>query len=435
MGRELERSVLAERLRHFGVHLRAPIWLEADGTRERIDSAPPWRRELGSSAPDRAALLAYGEALLGESFIDAFPLRSETYGVDGVALVLGKSPHYGGRQRHRVYLRGMLLAEAADNILPDWAFFVRCVIDAQHLEPNASREALRDGELLERTREQLGATLKAYWRGLAESRPDRLRALIELHALSVRALALDDDELYQLVVDALPFETSLGTMTLAQCRQRAPTLHYVTSLPGFRQMAPIAAAQGLLLLNAAYTYDAELLAKAPALLGVSTAPFAANDLAAELGEATREERRGLWPLLELASELLGSQGVDVALKRFAPEEQPVLLCQSDESVFLAAAQRTRAMSDALFEELLDDVVLKPARDVARPVACFNARNSIVQRLAQVEDRELASRVVELLYAQAVLQTQRGLRAGELSMLNRGLMGLLAAQLSSASTLH
>ncbi len=48
------------------------------------------------------------------------------------------------RATHRVYLKRMLLAEGVEGLLPDWAFFVRAVIDTSELRPTASREALFD---------------------------------------------------------------------------------------------------------------------------------------------------------------------------------------------------------------------------------------------------------------------------------------------------
>ncbi|NJR31363.1 hypothetical protein HC762_01100 [bacterium] len=51
-------------------------------------------------------------------------------------------------------------------------------------------------------------------------RPDCLtaRRTIELHHAALRALAVEDDEFYRLIIHYLPFETSQGTMTLQEYR-------------------------------------------------------------------------------------------------------------------------------------------------------------------------------------------------------------------------
>jgi HSP90 family molecular chaperone len=39
------------------------------------------------------------------------------------------------KKTHRVYLKNMLLAEQTEGLLPDWAFFVKCVVNARDLRP------------------------------------------------------------------------------------------------------------------------------------------------------------------------------------------------------------------------------------------------------------------------------------------------------------
>jgi molecular chaperone HtpG len=427
----LEAAEFAERVRYFGVHLASALWLDLDGVRERVDSVPPWRKSFSSESARREAYLTYGEAMLEESFVDAIPLHSEAGHVNGMAFVLGRSPHYNARQRHHVYLKGMLLTEAADNLLPPWAFFVRAVVDAGALEPTASREGLRENETLGVVRDELGATLKSYWENLARTRPELLQKLISLHALSLRALALDDDDFFRLVVDSFVFETSLGGMTLGHVRRIASPVRYVTSLTEFRQMAAIAGTQGLCLVNAAYTYDSDLMERLPELLDTPTQRFTSLDLPQTLVDVSLEERRELYPLLQVAADALEPLELVVEAKSFAPADVPVLVCLNEESFVRRAAERTKENSDELFADLLDEVVL--SKPPERPLVCFNARNSVVQRLARMQDRALMARVAELLYAQAVLLTQRPMRAVELAMLSRGLLALVEAHLTP--TLH
>ena len=61
-------------------------------------------------------------------------------GTRGTAFVLPFQLSPGQRQSSRVYLGGMLLSERIDDLLPDWAFFVRSVVDTTgfHRRPPAS---------------------------------------------------------------------------------------------------------------------------------------------------------------------------------------------------------------------------------------------------------------------------------------------------------
>ena len=130
----------------YGEFLPVPIDVElADGRgRERITREPVFARAARAAADTDAdaELLAYGAALLGAPPLDAIPLEVAATGTRGVAFVLPRSPSPGARQATRVYLGRMLVGERIDDVLPDWAFFVRAVVDSTGLHPTASREDL-----------------------------------------------------------------------------------------------------------------------------------------------------------------------------------------------------------------------------------------------------------------------------------------------------
>jgi len=256
-------------------------------------------------AERRAALLAYGREVFGQDFVDCIPLRAEAGQVEGVAFVLPFSPHFNARQKHRVYLKDMLLSESAENLLPEWAFFVKCVVNAQGLRPTASREAFYEDATLARSREALGQALRQYLVDLATEDPRTLHRLIALHGLSVKALALDDDDFYRLVIGWLPFETTLGMMTLEDYRRSFPTVRYAPTLDGFRQVARVAAAQGLCIINAAYTHDAALLEKLPHVFPEARVEcFSAAQLPQRFEELSLEEQDTVARLHQVATAAL-----------------------------------------------------------------------------------------------------------------------------------
>ena len=99
------------------------------------------------------------------------------------------SPSLATKRTHRVYLKHMLLSETAENLVPEWAFFVKCVVNANDLRPTASRESFYEDEKLAATRQALGNCLRDYLVKMARRSPERLRRLIALHHLSIKALA------------------------------------------------------------------------------------------------------------------------------------------------------------------------------------------------------------------------------------------------------
>ena len=223
----------------------------------------PWRQEFASEKERTRALLQFGREAFGTDFLDAIPLRAKAGDIEGVAYILPHEASLAARRAHRVYLKNMLLSESADNLLPDWAFFVKAVVNANDLRPTASRETFYDDEKLAAARDALGDCLRSYLVNLAEKRPEKLEKFIDLHFRALKALAAEDDEVYRLFIDYLPFETSHGRMTFGEYRREHDTLLFAPTVDQFRQISRVALAQGRCVINAGYAYDHELLTKAP----------------------------------------------------------------------------------------------------------------------------------------------------------------------------
>ena len=172
------------------------------------------------------------------------PLRAAAGDVDGVAFVLPYTPNLAAKRTHRVYLKNMLLSEEADNLLPDWAFFVKAVVNVNDLRPTASRESFYEDDKLDEARAALGGCLRDYLVDLSRRDPARLERLIALHHLAIKALAVEDDEFYRLFIDWLPFETSLGDMTLGDYRKAHTVVRWLPNHDQFRQIARVAVLRG-----------------------------------------------------------------------------------------------------------------------------------------------------------------------------------------------
>jgi len=162
-----------------------------------------WRRtsrhELPWARPE--ALEGYCRDLLGFAPLTWFELSVPLAGLTGVAFVLPTAPPPGPGV-HRVYLKRMLLGTRVESLLPEWAFFVRCVIDADGLRPTASREALYEDEVLLAVRDALATQIKAWVVATLDGPLGPGNALgtefVKVHDIALRAMALTDDEMLSL---------------------------------------------------------------------------------------------------------------------------------------------------------------------------------------------------------------------------------------------
>lgn len=111
---------------------------EGGEPRAVTDRPAVWDRPFPTPAARRVALAGHCAQLFGFTPLDSIDLDLPVAGVRGVAYVLPEPTSPAHRAGHRVHLKGMLLTDHADNLLPDWAFFVRAVIDTDTLRPTAS---------------------------------------------------------------------------------------------------------------------------------------------------------------------------------------------------------------------------------------------------------------------------------------------------------
>ena len=101
-----------------------------------------------------------------------------------------------------------VIGQSVPDVLPEWAFFVRAVLDTERLGLTASREALHDDELLDETRARLGDQLKRWLLRMARTDPQRAEDFFRVHHLAVKSAATSDDEMLDVVAEILPWETT-----------------------------------------------------------------------------------------------------------------------------------------------------------------------------------------------------------------------------------
>ncbi len=430
-----EPDMVRSLLLHFGRLLPFRISLTTERGSEHVNAErPPWERTHASAADARAAYLAFGERVLKASFVDAIPLRSDVGDIQGVAYVLPYSPSPTALPAHRVYLKQMLLSEKAENLLPRWAFFVVCVLNTNDLRPTASRESFYEDDNLTGARSALGDALRRYLLELREEDPQRLQLLVQLHFRAIKALAAHDAEFMSLFIDELPFETSMGTLSFREIRAEQSTIRYAPSVDAFRQIAQVAAAQGMGVINGGYSYDIDLLERVPDVFkDLTVERVEATDLVATLAHAEREEELAARELLAVANETLAPYECRADLRAFAPAELPVLYTRSADATFARQVEHARASQEtaskksgdagSIWGGVLDQIATTVDESHAR--LFFNYSNPLVRRLTQTTDRETLALSISMLYVQALLLGHHPLRAEELSLLNVGMMDLIS----------
>nr|WP_314427663.1 HSP90 family protein [uncultured Microbacterium sp.] len=372
--------------------------------------------------------VSYGRDLLGAAPLDVIELSDSATGTRGLAYVLPFAPPPGARQATRMYLGRMLLSERLDDLLPDWAFFVRAVIDSTGLAPTASREALVDDAALERAREQLGAGIRRWILELGLREPHRLAQFVAIHEVGLKSLVRHDDELARFITRWLTLETTHGTLRVGDLVERFSHVRYAASVDEFRQVAGISPGTEVLV-NGGYLYDADLVRMIPDLYPHVT--IEAVDVTGELDRLDPPplDDRDLAVALEArAGGVLATSGCSVTVRSIDRSELAALYVVDPEVLRRIDRGRTKGITGSLWGGVLDriDSTLAASRD-DDPTArlCLNWSNAVVRALVRVQDDAVFARTVQLLYIQALLAGHHPLTDSDRALMTTALTDLVA----------
>ena len=404
---------VAELVRYYGLALPVPVYLS--GNPERLNNIP-----ADFSGISRSQLLALGEWLFEEEFLEAIPIH--TSHISGVAYVLPYRTAPSVKGNHRIYLKQMLLTEQGDTLLPPWAFFLQCFLNTRGLRPTASREDFYEDKALSAAREEFAGEVRRHLAHLAVEDPERLKSIVSVHSEAIKAMAVWDEELFRLFIDYLSFETSEGRMTGAALK-RAGEAVWVNNIQKFKQLRPIFMAQGRLLICTGYTSDQELIQDMAERFGLPFQPLHEDDMFDTLEDVTEAERQRGEFLLQIADRVLFTFECQTRLRRFLPADLPVLYAMNDEVKFLRQLQSAQENSGSIFSDALASM-LSGAEE--RPLATLylNLNSLIVLHLCEIRDIELLESMVQVLYVQALLAGGHPLKGGELKIMNQALLTML-----------
>lgn len=414
MERYFQKEKLAELVRYYGLALPVPVCFA--GCAERINDIP-----ADFHAISRSQLLAFGEWLFDEEFLEAIPIQ--TAHISGVAYVLPYPTAPSATKRgHRIYLKQMLLTEQGDTLLPPWAFFLRCFLNTRSLRPTASREDFYEDEELTAARAEFADAVRTHLTRLSHEAPDHLKRIVSVHAEAIKAMAVWDAELFDLFIDYLSFETSEGVMTGAELK-KAGEAFWLHSIPKFKQLKPIFMAQGRLLICTGYTSDQELIQSLASRFDLPIQPLHEDSMLEVMEDVTLAEERRAEVLLRAADRALKPFDCRAELRRFLPVDLPVLYAMSDEVQFLRQLQSAQDSDGGMFSSVLSSMLSSVEE---RPLASLylNLNSAIVQRMAAMNAPELLTSMTQVLYVQALLAGGHPLRGGELKTMNSALLALL-----------
>lgn len=407
---------LRQLLHYYGALLPFPIHLN-----DEQDIINPEQKILFASSATEAQLLAYGEEQFGTSFLAALRLEAPDGRTHGIAFILPYAPNPTQKTLHKVYLRRMLISETVDNILPDWAFFVKCIINTDSLRPTASRESFYEDNVLQETRSALGLLLKKFLIRLAQEDTGRLNDFLRIHHLAVKMLALHDQDFFELIIPFLNFDTSLGFLKLREITDAQKELLYTNDYNEFQQLSSIASAQNLAVINTAYAFDHQLIMQYGQEYHIECKQVDTDYFINQFAHLELAEKELASPFLAIAAKVLASFNCEPVLRKFQPDNVPTIYYMDKQVNMLRSIKRSQEKTTNTWAGILENIIESSPASIQSKI-CFNYHHPLLQQL--IKNTNSAELAIQILYVQALMLGRHSLNKKELNILSEGMIQLM-----------
>lgn len=414
---EFDFEKLTDLLSTYGAFVGYPIEVEYNGKKkETIAKTFPWIQN------NNDGILYYGQEFFGEVFTNYFQIETSDKKNKGIAYIIPHALHHGTTQSNRIYIKNMFITDKADTLVPEWAFFVRVVLNSESLAPTASREEIYVNEELQRVREALGKGIKNYLISLSTNNPTALQTIIRHHNVALKSLCLNDKSFLKFIYKWFKFETNYGDLSLDDIRNQSHEILYISSIDGYRQLLPIATSSNVMLVNSGYIYDVEVLN--------SIAKFDKERVYQEitveyfgniLKDLELEEYQQFEDKIDALQFLLKDYKCMVEVKRFQPNTIPALFYMDKEQVSGKDIENIKEASDDFWVSLSENVF---DTQEFESKLYLNIENQVVQKLLSGVDASSEKIILEMLYVNSLMMGHYPISSKELQMMNQNIITII-----------
>ncbi len=415
MYRQYGAGKIVQKLSQYGFLITTPIYFESSDYFKRINDAfIPWRQQFST----REEIMEFGEKLFGEEFFDVIPLTGES--VRGYAFISTRQTTPTASNCHKIFLKNMFVTDDGKELIPKWAFFTRCIVNAEDLTPTASRESFSKDYKLMKAKNEIEKCIFDYFVTLSQYDVRKLKYITTVHNVAIKSLAVENEQIYKLFFPFITFSTNKGSLTGFQILEAAKKmpLHYCADVDDYRRISPLLEGTKSLLINAGYIYDAKLLQMLERYnKGIKLDMFDESSYDNLLEAPSKAVQTQMALFMSLASEALERCKCRAVLKKFSPQQLPALYVPgADESL--------ESLLGGGFSQFFESFDFQEEQQDYSSQLYLNSSNSLVKRLAESKNVEMVETIVQVLYVQAFMAGHYTMGEKEMAIMNKSLMKLM-----------
>lgn len=319
----LDQKRLLRAIKRYADFLSVPIFL---GGNQANVCSPPWEKAGESTNLSEYIQSRWGLFPLGIIPFDTDKMKADVRGslpnVSGL-LFIPMVPFELTRDFGEldIYISRMFIKADDKELLPNWARFVKGVINTPDLTPTLSRGEIITDEAYGRIRELLGRIIIGHLDYLQEEDPEKLKQLVGAFNNTIKARAMEDDDFFDRVCHLVRVSTDRGQITISDYLESSDgTLYYFAESGSGTQHKVLFAHKGLPVIDASWGVEEEFLEKYARRNDVKIERLASGAGAIFTIPESVDEK---WRILE--HDFSREVGKEAKAVQFAPETIPALL--------------------------------------------------------------------------------------------------------------
>lgn len=414
-------------LRYYGDILPVSITLTSNNSEAKIvnKGSSPWLRKFSSEEEKSIELLRFGRHFFNLPKIQHFiPLKTKDGKTNGVAYLVPYQLAGSAKTGHTVYLKNMLITKESYEILPEWAVFVKSVVNTSVLRPTASRESFYKDETLSETRKELGQIIISHLINLDREKPEELKAILNIHQYSMMALALEYDDFFEVIVHHFRFHSSEGELSIIELQELSNYLNITTNYKEYEKLLSLAKAQNIPLINGGILHYSELFDKiAYHFPSIKLRTVNSDYFANFFSDLSLVEHEQVFDFENYTLEILKEFKTKVLIRKFLPANIPTVFLANDKAIFMREAEKVKQQADTVWQMAINNLMENTESD-SYGTLCFNYNNTLIQEVLKIKNAELQKLYIRILYVQSLQASSISLQKKETAILNTSLIDLI-----------
>lgn len=295
-----------------------------------------------------------------------------------------------------IYIKRMFIKEQEGEALPDWANFIKGIINVPEFSPTVSRNDIKKDELWLLVRDELEKLIIERLKNLKIQNKLLFSQFVACYNNFLITAALQKDAIFDLVADLVTFRTNNGAKTILQSILTPQmALQYTTKVNLIPQTKLLFKQTGMPIIYATGLSDERFLKKYCKKHEIDLSLFAAESSAIFKNTSIDNAK---WATIEKRCSKIINKKVRVV--DFEPKSTPAILVPTE--------KEDPKIETNITAETIKRLVNEPSSifQVNSYILNLNLNNQLIKQLAIIESEELFRFTIEVIYENARIYAQQ-----------------------------